>query len=154
MQAGQAFLPGRMPTERVDEISYGDTRKRISDNFDRTLPDDSWKTYELLGGQNTPALRNSIARLGSRMQSQRELLRESGVPEATAAVMGALHDTAFDPFSSVGSSVKAARAGQQAQAIRNLAEEVYLYGGFLADEGVQSLGDLRFDDMPRYYAPK
>ena len=88
------------------------------------------------------------------MQPQRDLLRQSGVPEVPAAAMSLLHDIAFDPFSSVGASVKAARAGQQAQAIRTLAEEAYLQGGFMANEGIQSLGDLRFDDMPRYHIPQ
>ena len=155
MRAGQTFLPGRMPTDRIDEISYPEARERTAKTIDKaSRAEDYWLNGELLGGLNLPAFRENMDRAGTRMQSQRELLTQSGVPEVPAALLGMLHDIAFDPFSSVGGSVKAARAGQQAQAIRNLAEEAYLYGGFMANEGIQSLGDLRFDDMPRYYIPE
>ena len=154
MQAGQTFLPGRMPTDRIDEISYPEARERKAKALEKLLPADSWLNGELLGGLNLPAYRESKDRVGTRMQSQRELLTQSGVPEAPAALLGVLHDMAFDPFSSVGSSVRLARAGMSGQAIRNLAQESYLYGGFLGDEGIRSLGDLRFDDMPKYYIPQ
>jgi len=159
MRAGQTYLQGLgfpgYATGRPDEMSYADLREADSQSFDDTmLPEDYWVSGELLGERDVSTLRSLMAREGGRMQSQRGLLRKSGVPEVPAAAMSLLHDIAFDPFSSVGASVKAARAGQQAQAIRNLAEEAYLQGGFMANEGIQSLGDLRFDDMPRYYIPE
>jgi hypothetical protein len=138
LKDANAEMPTGLPSGKVESACVVRLAKR-----------DAWNTGAERRIDGAAGFRESKDRVGTRMQSQRELLTQSGVPEAPAALLGVLHDMAFDPFSSVGSSVRLARAGMSGQAIRNLAQESYLYGGFLADEGIRSLGDLRFDDMPK-----
>lgn len=152
MASGQTYLRpfGYQSPARSDaDVSYAQRRRDFSRGYDSIMPPDAWLTYDLLGGGNSGAARSAAAMAISESPSQDEVLTDSGVPAPLAAAAGTLHSIVLDPFSAVGGAVRAARAGKSARALRELAEEGGSYGAFMANDAVQSLGEMRADDMPR-----
>lgn len=136
-----------------DAMSYSQRRSAANEGVDAiTSPTQWWDELQSDTQGTASALRRGVSEGVSEMPIQRDVLLDSGVPSPLAYGIDAIGEIYADPFSSIGSSVGMARAGNRMlragqsagqelkrQALKNLAEEAAWYSPFMANETIQAI---------------
>ena len=145
MSSGMTFMrPAYFYNDMIEDPtarSYAKKREDMHRSLDWDRPEYGW--WGEVAGDMTglgSAVRQLKSADESRMPDIEETLVESGVSRPAAALLGLNQSIVVDPFSSVFSARKLARAGKHAEAMKELASEGSVSAPLFANRGIQSLG--------------